>query len=87
LACKIRIYVLESEKEKKGNRMNAAINPLYTYARQQRASICPVGQGDQAIINSMKLGNRRNNRLPVAAPAARRNFQTVWTSPVYAVSA
>jgi hypothetical protein len=66
---------------------SAAINPLYSYTRNQRASICPVGQSDQAIINSMKLGNRRSNRLPVAAPAARRNFQTVWASPVYAVSA
>jgi hypothetical protein len=74
---------------------SAAINPLYSYARTQSASICPVGQSDQAIINSMKLGasplrayaRRSNDRVPVAAPAARRNFQTVWTSPVYAATA
>jgi hypothetical protein len=36
--------------------MNAAINPLYSYTRNQRASLFPVGQADQEIIDSMKLG-------------------------------
>jgi hypothetical protein len=77
--------------------MNAAIqtNPLYNLARSnQRATLFPVGQSDQAEINSMKLGSsplrayaRRSNRLPVAAPAARRNFQTVWAAPVPAYAA
>lgn len=66
--------------------MNAAINPLYTYARNQRASICPVGQSDQAEVNALKLGNVLRNRRQVA-PAPRRNFQTVWAAPIYAATA
>jgi hypothetical protein len=70
--------------------MNAAIqtNPLYNLARSnQRATLFPVGQSDQAEINSMKLGNvyRRNQRQ--AAPSLHPNFQTVWATPIYAATA
>jgi hypothetical protein len=69
--------------------MNAAI--------KQRNTLYPVGQSDQAIINSLKLGasplrayaRRSNDRVPAATPAPRRNFQTVWAAPVpsYAATA
>jgi hypothetical protein len=42
-----------------------------------------MGQGDQAMINSMKLGNTRRNRPVTPHP----NFSTVWASPIFAASA
>lgn len=68
--------------------MNAA---LFNHKHQ---TLYPVGQSDQAIINSMKLGSaplrafarRSSNRVPVAAPAPRREYKT-WATPVYAATA
>jgi hypothetical protein len=63
--------------------MQAAINYLNDTASKQRVSLFPMGQGDQAMINSMKLGNTRRNRPVTPHP----NFSTVWASPIFAASA
>lgn len=64
--------------------MNAAINTNLLFVGEKHQSLYPMGHGDQAMINSMKLGNTRrlNNRHTTPRP----NFQTVWAT-TYAATA